>query len=294
MTLSKLLRGFALSILLAVFSFSAVKLITSTLSSYQEQHAFEELSAYVNTALEPSRSITPFSASGQSDVQPSTNPTDSTLHADCITPGPTFRESVAESDFAIQAAYVSPYLPLKEQNSDFYGWLSISGTIVDYPVMYTPNDPQYYLYRAFDKSSSQSGVPFMDAACFDGCGNYLIHGHNMKNGAMFAMLLSYAQSDFWQLHPSIQFDTIESPGNYEIIAAFYSKVYAPDEEGFMYYQYTDLTDSKDFDTYIEQVQQASLYETGITAQYGDQLLTLSTCSYHVSDGRFVVVAKRVT
>ena len=75
MTVSKLLRGFALSVLLAVFSYSAVKLITSTVSSYQEQHAFEELSAYVNTAFEPSRSITPFSASGQSDVQPSTNPT---------------------------------------------------------------------------------------------------------------------------------------------------------------------------------------------------------------------------
>lgn len=106
MTLSKLLRGFALSILLAVFSFSAVKLITSTVSSYQEQHAFEELSAYVNTALEPSRSITPISASGQSDVQPSTNPTGSTLHADCINAKQNNRQHKNKTEYALHYIFL--------------------------------------------------------------------------------------------------------------------------------------------------------------------------------------------
>lgn len=186
----------------------------------------------------------------------------------------------------------SPYLPLKEQNADFFGWISIEGTQIDYPVMYTPDDPQYYLKRAFDKSSSLSGVPFLDAACSAECGNYLIYGHNMKNGTMFAGLLSYAEQEFWQAHPTIRFDTLDGAGSYDILAAFYSEIYPEEEDGFRYYQYTDLRDAEDFDAYIRQVKQAALYDTGITAEYGDTLLTLSTCSYHTSNGRFVVVARQ--
>ena len=78
---------------------------------------------------------------------------------------------------------------------------------------------------------------------------------------------------------------------YDILAAFYSKVYSIEEENvFRYYQYTDLSDPEQFEQYVQQVKAASLYETGITAAYGEQLLTLSTCSYHTEDGRFVVVA----
>lgn len=77
----------------------------------------------------------------------------------------------------------------------------------------------------------------------------------------------------------------------DTIAAFYSEVYPEEGAGFRYYKYTDLRDMEDFIAYIDQVKAAALYDTGITAEYGDQLLTLSTCSYHTEDGRFVVVAK---
>ena len=60
----------------------------------------------------------------------------------------------------------SPYEALKAQNPDFFGWISIEGTNIDYPVMFTPDDPEHYLRRAFDGSSSQSGVPFLSADCF--------------------------------------------------------------------------------------------------------------------------------
>ena len=77
------------------------------------------------------------------------------------------------------------------------------------------------------------------------------------------------------------------------MAAFYSRAYTDrDQDVFRYYQYTDLSDSEIFDEYVRQVKEAALYDTGISAQYGDSLLTLSTCSRHVQDGRFVVVARR--
>ena len=188
----------------------------------------------------------------------------------------------------------SPYEALKAQNPDFFGWISIEGTNIDYPVMFTPHDPEYYLRRAFDGSSSQSGVPFLAADCFEGGGNWLIYGHNMKNGTMFADLMFYAQEDFWQEHPLIRFDTLEQQGSYEVLAAFYARVYAPEESGFAYYQYTDLSRQADFEEYLTQVCQAALYDTGVTAQYGDQLITLSTCTNRDQEERFVVVGRMIS
>lgn len=187
----------------------------------------------------------------------------------------------------------SPYAALKEQNSDFFGWISIEGTTLNYPVMYTPDDPEYYLRRDFNGKKSQSGVPFLAGSCYEGCENYLIYGHNMKNGAMFATLMSYADQEYWEQHPTIQFDTLTESGEYDVLAAFYSEIYAQDaNDVFRYYQYTDLSDPSVFAEYVEQAQSAALYDTGISAAYGDQLLTLSTCSYHTDNGRFVIVARK--
>lgn len=201
-------------------------------------------------------------------------------------PVQTQESSETESD-------ASPYTALKEQNPDFFGWISIEGTKLNYPVMHIPKDEEYYLRRDFDGEASQSGVPFLAADCYEGCGNYLIYGHNMNNGSMFASLLSYADREYWKEHPIIRFDTLEESGEYEVLAASYSQAYQQDAEGvFRYYQYPDLNDPDRFEEYIQQVQSAALYDTGICAKYGDQLLTLSTCSYHTKDGRFVVVARK--
>ena len=187
----------------------------------------------------------------------------------------------------------SPYADLKAQNPDFFGWISIEGTHIDYPVMFTPDDPEQYLRRAFDGSSSQSGVPFLSADCFAGGGNWLIYGHNMKNGSMFADLLNYAREDFWQAHPLIRFDTLEEEGTYEVVAAFYARVYTEGESGFAYYAYTDISRQTDFEAYLAQVSGAALYDTGVQAQYGDQLITLSTCTNRSQDERFVVVGRQI-
>lgn len=187
----------------------------------------------------------------------------------------------------------SPYADLKAQNPDFFGWISIEGTHIDYPVMFTPDDPEQYLRRAFDGSSSQSGVPFLSADCFAGGGNWLIYGHNMKNGSMFADLLNYAREDFWQAHPLIRFDTLEEEGTYEVVAAFYARVYTEGESGFAYYAYTDISRQADFEAYLAQVSGAALYDTGVQAQYGDQLITLSTCTNRSQDERFVVVGRQI-
>ncbi len=188
---------------------------------------------------------------------------------------------------------LSSYIALKEENSDFFGWISIEGTDVSYPVMYTPEDEEYYLHRDFYGKEARSGVPFLAASCYEGCGNYLIYGHHMKNGTMFASLLDYAGREYWEEHPVIRFDTLTASGEYEVAAAFYSEAYPQDASGvFRFYQYTDLSEPYVFAEYMEQVRRAALYDTGVNVEYGSGLLTLCTCSYHMENGRFVVVARK--
>ena len=186
------------------------------------------------------------------------------------------------------------YKELYKQNPDLFGWISIEGTEINYPVMYTPRESEYYLRRAFDGSNSQSGTPFVDGACKVSGNFYLIYGHNMKNKTMFGMLPNYADPGWYEEHAVIRFDTLYERREYEVMAVFYADATESGSENrFRYYEYTDLSEQSVFEEYVAQVNAAALYDTGVTVVYGDELITLSTCSYHTSDGRFVVVAKRI-
>ena len=192
------------------------------------------------------------------------------------------------------------YRPLLEENQHLAAWLTIEGTGVDYPVLYTPEEPEYYLRRAFDGSYAVSGSLFIGADCVPDGSNVLIYGHEMKDGSMFGELDRYAQEEYARAHPEIFYDRIWEDGSYErrtflVMAAFYSQVYQVEEENvFRYYYGTDLSEEAAFENYVTQVEAASIYDLGVTAKYGDRLLTLSTCSYHTQDGRFVIVAREST
>ncbi|MCI8648502.1 MAG: class B sortase [Anaerotruncus sp.] len=185
------------------------------------------------------------------------------------------------------------YDALWQQNHDFAGWLSLEGAGIDLPVLYTPQEPEYYLRRAFDGSSSFSGSLFLGAGWTPDANHAIIYGHNMDDGSMFGQLERYRSEEYARAHPSLRFDTLTQQREYEILGAFYSRVYTKQEQGvFRYYQYLDLSQEEVFQEYLRQVQASSLYDTGVTAQYGDRLLTLSTCSYYTDDGRFVLVARQ--
>lgn len=182
------------------------------------------------------------------------------------------------------------YDALWQMNQDMAGWLFIEGTRIDLPVMCTPKNSEYYLRRAFDGSYARGGCLFLGKGWTPESNSAIIYGHNMKNGSMFGTLDLYADGDYAKDHP-ICFDTLKEEGEYTVLAAFYSRVYTDKDQGvFRYYQYTDLSEEETFLSYVSQAKEASLYDTGVEARYGDRLLTLSTCSYHQKDGRFVVVA----
>lgn len=184
---------------------------------------------------------------------------------------------------------------LKKQNDDIVGWLEIEGTNINYPVMQTTNN-EYYMTHNYKKEYSAEGSIFLDKDYnWDKPStNLLMYGHNNKNGSMFQNLMNYKDEEFYKQHPIINFTTINEDKKYEIIAVFYSRVYYKNEKNvFRYYYFLNADNKEEFDYYINESKKASLYDTGKTAEYGEQLLTLSTCSYHTEDGRFVVVAKKI-
>ena len=186
---------------------------------------------------------------------------------------------------------------LYAKNNDIAGWLTIEDTTLDYPVMYTPGENEYYLHLDFDKNWSDPGTPFIDENCRpfdDRTTNLLIYGHNMRSGIMFRELLQYENEDFGKSHNIIRFDTLYETGRYEVVGAFRSQIYPEnDTEHYHYYEFFDAQDKEEFDEFIDFVKKNSSYDTGITPEYGDELITLSTCASHVEDGRFAVVARKI-
>lgn len=182
------------------------------------------------------------------------------------------------------------YADVYAQNSDLVGWITVPGTRIDYPVMQTKDNPNFYLKHAFDQSYSSYGVPYMQENCDIGISdNLVLYGHHMNNGSMFSDLCKYESEDFYREHKTIRFDTLDSFGEYEVIAAFKTVAYS--EEDFKYYHFVNAESAGAFDGYIAECKALALYDTGVSAEYGDQLITLSTCEYSRTNGRMVVVAK---
>lgn len=191
------------------------------------------------------------------------------------------------------------YKTIYNQHKKLIGWLKFDdkdiGGEYGMPVMQT-GDNEFFLSHDIELNSDKNGTIFMDTNCdvLKPSTNFILYGHHMKSGAMFGNLDHYAKEEYWKKYPYVEFDTIYEKGTYQIMYVFRSRVYSEGEIVFKYYQFTEALSDREFDSYMEEMAAMSLYNTGVTAEFGDQILTLSTCDYQEADGRFVVVAKKVT
>jgi sortase B len=250
--------------LFLLFIFSTAMTIMQVQQAKREQEAFSNLAAIVLGADQDST----VSKSDNTDVEQESPET--------------------------QAPTAHPlYQNLYEMNNDFIGWLTISNTNIDYPVMFTPDEPEYYLRRAFDKTSSLSGTPFIgengniDSDCL------IIYGHNMKNDTMFGTLDNYADKDFLTENRTFSFHTLLDDREYEVFAAVKTNILHSDETGFRYYNYSGDLSQRAYEELVDWLVANTVYDTGISPVYGEQILILSTCSYHTDNGRFIVAARRI-
>lgn len=200
-----------------------------------------------------------------------------------------------QPEIALQSSVQQSNRNLYLENSDMVGWIQIEGTGIDYPVMQTPADPNYYLKHDFEKRYTDYGCPFMQADCdaLRPSDNLIIYGHNMKDGSMFADLAKYRSKDFWQAHKTVRFDTALGGSAYEIFAVIHTTVQADAADAFAFYLFVDAAAPEEFADYASACKARALYDTGIFADYGDKLLTLSTCDNITDNGRLLVIAKRI-
>lgn len=174
--------------------------------------------------------------------------------------------------------------PLFEQNADCLGWICIPDTSVNYPVMHTPQEPEKYLRRNFEGEYSVSGVPFLSGASLLDDTNLILYGHNMKNGTMFSDVTQYRNKDYCTEHPVVEFETKQGLKRYAVFAVVQIK------NDDSWYDFLIATDESEYDHKVAEIKSRALYDTGITPEYGQQLLTLSTCYGATKSDRIIVIA----
>ena len=181
-----------------------------------------------------------------------------------------------------QRVPVIDFESLKEINSDCIGWIYIPDTNISYPVVQTTNN-DYYLKRLFDKTYGISGTVFMDTRNSEELTDRhtILYGHHMKNGTMFADAESYKDQIYADEHPTGMYITPEKVYDIEFFAGYLTDAYNDSWT-------LDFTDAE-FESWIQKSKQRSHFYSNVTPELDDRIITLSTCSYDITDGRFVLL-----
>ena len=241
---------------------ATVKIVGELKDRQAEINDFNELSAIVQaepTVTEPTEAIVDSTSTEATEPEPT---------AALEEPKPIFTRNLS---------------PLIEKNADCIGWVYIEGMDIDYPVMHTPAEPQRYLHLNFNKEYSNAGVPFLDGGCTLDCDHIIIYGHNMKNGTMFADITQYRNQEHRDAHPVIEFETEQGLKCFTVFAV----VQINNTDGW--YDFHTSADESEYNEQVAGIKSRALYDTGITPEYGQQLLTLSTCYRTNKSDRLVVI-----
>ena len=259
--------------LLAAFGVSAFMVVNYLIDGKKQANRYDELSEI---------------ASGQQESAPTQQT------AGPQSPEETEAVQTTETTEPTEPGMLAGYKEIYEMNNHTVGWIKMEGTQMDYPVMQTPSDPNYYLYRNFDKADSARGSIYAREVCDINkpSDNITLYGHNMADGSMFAALNAYVDKEAWDNNSLIFFDTLNEYHTYKIFAVF--KTSANIGKGFSYHQFVDAQNEEQFDEFVSTCKKLAFYDTGITPVYGDKLICLSTCEYTLDNGRLVVAAVRIT
>ncbi|MBR4016622.1 MAG: class B sortase [Oscillospiraceae bacterium] len=277
--MNKTLRTVLIIIFAAVFLLCAAFLADYLIKSVKQQKQTDDLASLI----------------GAANPDDYTDPTAGSDDPAIDTPLPQDSKYV-HIKHPVTGKYMSilrEYAPLYELNHDFVGWIRIDGTKVSYPVMQSPEWVNYYLKRDFYGNESRHGTIYANesANLQEHSDNITLYGHKMKDGSMFASLHNYKDKAVFDAQPYIEFDTIYDYNTYQIMAVFITDAYI--ETGFAYHNFVDGNEES-FNAFVAKCKELALYDTGVDAVYGDKLLTLSTCEHSINNGRFVVVAKKIS
>ena len=276
-----------LIIFCAVFLVSGYFLVEYLWDANKEQGSFDELAGMMQSAQQekPSGSAQQNNSKPEDPEDPKAEPEVDPYEGLVPVVDPSNGETV----------YMLPeFTELYTINQDIVGWMTLEGTNINYPVMHRPEDVDYYLKRDFYGEYSSRGCFYLQEVCSldPHSDNVTIYGHNMSDGSMMAALHKYKKQSFWEEHKTITLNTLTEYREYEIVAVFRTSVSVT--TGFLYNLFVDASEPEEFDAYVQKCKSIAYYDTGVEVEYGDKLITLSTCDRSITNGRLVVVAKLIT
>lgn len=198
---------------------------------------------------------------------------------------------------------------LYAENQDMIGWIKTSDGHIDFPVMQTKSDPEYYLRRNFDREDYSRGVPFADYRCSvvpEQGFNTIIYGHYTDSDDMFRWLLNYEGYKWYKDHKYIQFDTLYEEGTYEVVSVFFldgtDAALMEDwdstrADAYEVYNFIDIESKEDFKKFADNLKSLSLYKTQKELSIDSPIITIICCAPYAysgmeKNGRFVVVAQK--
>lgn len=180
---------------------------------------------------------------------------------------------------------------LKEIGPDVYAWIKIEGSDIDYPIVQSPTDDEYYLRRDPKGKRDTKGCIFTEhrynSTDFRKDPVTLIYGHNMRSGTMFGTLLKlYTDSAFLEEHPYITIYTAEGTLQYGVFAA------VPYNKYHIMYNY-DFSDPSEYQLFLNRIHAVRDMNARFVPEYEpkpgeDHIIVLSTC--YGDDERFLVLA----
>lgn len=200
---------------------------------------------------------------------------------------PAFQTAVS---YAARLGDDSAAVPaLREVNPDTLCYLEIPGTIISYPVLYSPDRPGFYLKHGFDGRPSAYGMIYAEETCgaLPGAKNIVLCGHHMKNGSMFGSLETLVLGESGEGHRRIAFGAPENPAYYEIFAVL--RLTEAEAAGNLS-AVLAASDEKAYRALLSYVQDKNLLKDTKMPVWPARLLTLVTCEYTRKNGRLLVLA----
>ena len=272
------------SVFAIVFIFSAIMFTREMRQTKQEAQTFAELAALrapqpdptVRKTATPTATVSPeptpisivIGTNEDTEPEPAPKTPPAKPTEEPATPEPT----EAPTEGPTEPTPLQQYLPLYELNHDFFGWITIPDTNIDYPVMYNAKQPLQYLGHDFYGKFSYAGVPFLDSDCDPNGNFYMVYGHRMNDGTMFGQLLKYADPEFLAENPYVYILSDSGIYRYEIFAAY------PHSSEHLLLNH-DFSNEEEFAAYFAELSNTidSNYRPELFPEVGDRVITLSTC-----------------
>ena len=180
-------------------------------------------------------------------------------------------------------------------NSDYKGWLTIYGTQISEPVVQGETN-ETYLRTNINGEHAEAGTLFLDETTdLSQDGNLIIYGHKMNDGTMFGTLDKFEDEEFFDNNGTVCWESEKGKEYYQIFALLVLPGYSTDPNFIDLQAWNNVLDEEQTADMLNTIaDRASIFRGESFNLEKDKYLFLVTCDYSISNGRLVLVGRRLS